>query len=185
MIETRHLILRPWEETEADARQLYLYASDPAIGPAAGWPPHKSIAESRQILHRILCTPEIYAVLPKQTGRPGGCAGLTFGKTGRAWLKERETEAGYWIGRPFQGRGYASEALDKLIERAFTVLNMRTVWAGYYEGNDASRRVQEKCHMTWHHVEEHTWCELLGEYRDEHFMRITRKEWMRLGRGRV
>ena len=50
MLETRHLFLRPWEETQSDAEQLYLYAKDPDIGPAAGWPPHKSVAESKKIL---------------------------------------------------------------------------------------------------------------------------------------
>lgn len=178
MFETRHLILRPWEETDSDAEQLYLYARDPMIGPAAGWPPHKSVEESRQILHRILCTPEIYAVLPKQTGRPAGAAGITFAKTGRKDLKEREAELGYWIGREFQGKGYASEAAEFLLERCFATLGMRTVWAAYYEGNEASRKVLEKCGMHWHHSVERSWCEAMGEYRTEHFCRITRKEWM-------
>ena len=177
MIETRRLILRPWEDTQEDAEQLFLHAKDPRIGPAAGWPPHKDVADSRRILHNILCTPEIYAVLPKETARPVGCAGITFGRTGRPYLKDREAEVGYWIGTAFQGRGYACEALEALLERCFTVLNMKTVWAGYYEGNDVSRHVQEKCGMTWHHVNVHTWCDVLGEYRDEHFTRITRKEW--------
>lgn len=177
MLETRHLFLRPWEETQADARALYEYAKDPAIGPAAGWKPHENVEESMHILHSILCTPEIYAVLPKQTGRPGGAAGITFGKTGRPSLKEREAEIGYWIAVPFQGKGYASEAVELLLQRCFETLNMRTVWAAYYDGNEASRRVQEKCGFVWHHLEEHTWVEALGEYRDEHFTRITRKEW--------
>ena len=179
MLETKHLFLRPWEENEQDARALYEYAKDPAVGPAAGWPPHRDVGESRRIIHNILCTPEIYAVLPKETGRPAGCAGITFGKTGRSWLKEREAEIGYWIGVPFWGRGYATEALEFLIRRCFTDLDMRVVWAAYYDGNEASRRVQEKCGMKWHHTREHTFCDLLGEYRDEHFMKITRKEWRR------
>ena len=177
MLETKHLFLRPWEETDAEAQALFQYASDPQIGPKAGWPPHRSVEESRKILHGILCTPEIYAVLPKQTGRPGGCAGITFGSTGRPWLKQREAEIGYWIAVPFQGKGYATEALAYLLQRCFTVLDMKTVWAAYYDGNDASKRVQEKCGMRWHHTEDRSWCEALGEYRKEHFMRITRKEW--------
>ena len=177
MFETKHLFLRPWEDTAQDALYLYQYAKDPSIGSAAGWRPHKSAEESRHILHSILCTPEIYAVLPKQTGRPAGAAGITFGKTGRPWLKDREAEIGYWIAVDFQGKGYASEAAAFLLQRCFETLNMRAVWAAYYEGNEASRRVQEKCGFVWHHKENHTWVEALGEYRDEHFTRITRKEW--------
>ena len=35
---TQRLILRPWEES--DAQSLFQYASDPDVGPIAGWPPH-------------------------------------------------------------------------------------------------------------------------------------------------
>lgn len=35
-LETERLILRPW--TEDDAEELYKYASDPNVGPPAGWP---------------------------------------------------------------------------------------------------------------------------------------------------
>lgn len=41
MQTTERLILRPWHEE--DAENLYKYASDPDIGPAAGWPVHTSI----------------------------------------------------------------------------------------------------------------------------------------------
>lgn len=41
MIETERLILRPWQESEAVI--LYRYASDPDIGPIAGWPPRTSM----------------------------------------------------------------------------------------------------------------------------------------------
>ena len=46
-LETDRLILRRW--TEADAESLYEYAKDPAVGPIAGWPPHKNIAESLNV----------------------------------------------------------------------------------------------------------------------------------------
>ena len=38
MMETERLILRRWNE--ADAESLFEYASDPDVGPVAGWPPH-------------------------------------------------------------------------------------------------------------------------------------------------
>ena len=40
-METARLILRPWEE--ADAQALYRYAKDESVGPAAGWTPHTSV----------------------------------------------------------------------------------------------------------------------------------------------
>ncbi|SFQ29264.1 Acetyltransferase (GNAT) domain-containing protein [Lachnospiraceae bacterium XBB1006] len=45
IFETERLILRHWEE--ADAEDLFRYASDPDVGPIAGWPAHKSLEESR------------------------------------------------------------------------------------------------------------------------------------------
>ena len=38
---TERLILRPWEE--ADAESLYEYAKDPSVGPIAGWPVHERV----------------------------------------------------------------------------------------------------------------------------------------------
>ena len=47
-IKTKRLLLRPFEE--ADAADLYMYAKDSEVGPAAGWPPHANIDESRNII---------------------------------------------------------------------------------------------------------------------------------------
>lgn len=43
-METERLILRRWEETDAD--DLFKYASDPDVGPIAGWPAHQRVDES-------------------------------------------------------------------------------------------------------------------------------------------
>ena len=43
-LKTERLILRPWEET--DAESLYEYAKDTAVGPVAGWPAHISVSDS-------------------------------------------------------------------------------------------------------------------------------------------
>ena len=55
MIETDRLILRPWLDSDAEA--LFRYASDPDVGPRAGWPPHKDIEESRVVFHRVCPEP--------------------------------------------------------------------------------------------------------------------------------
>ena len=57
-LETGRLILRPWEET--DAESLYKYAKDPAVGPVAGWPPHKSLEESQNVIRNVLTGKEYY-----------------------------------------------------------------------------------------------------------------------------
>ena len=40
-METEKILLRPW--LDSDAETLFKYASDPDVGPRAGWPPHKSV----------------------------------------------------------------------------------------------------------------------------------------------
>lgn len=52
IFETERLILRPW--TEEDAESLFEYASDPAVGPIAGWPVHTSVENSREIIQQVL-----------------------------------------------------------------------------------------------------------------------------------
>ena len=51
-MKTERLILRPW--TEEDAASLYKYAQDPKIGPIAGWPPHTSVENSREVIRLSL-----------------------------------------------------------------------------------------------------------------------------------
>ena len=48
ILETERLILRPWNE--GDAESLYKYAKDPEVGPVAGWPVHTSVENSREII---------------------------------------------------------------------------------------------------------------------------------------
>lgn len=50
MMKTR-ILLREWRESDVEA--LLKYASDPDVGPRAGWPPHKSEEESRAVIRDI------------------------------------------------------------------------------------------------------------------------------------
>ena len=69
-LQTERLILRAWQESDAEA--LYRYASNPNIGPIAGWPPHTSVENSREIIKTVLSAPESYAVVLKETGEAVG-----------------------------------------------------------------------------------------------------------------
>ncbi len=175
IFKTERLILRPWYE--ADAEDLFRYASDPRVGPPAGWPPHTSVENSRGIIREVLSSPETYAVCRKEDGRPIGSVGLH-----RRDLAEREDEyeLGYWIGRPFWGQGLIPEASRELLRHAFCDLGMARIWCGYYDGNDKSRRVQEKLGFIYHHTTEGLEIRLLGEIRTGHVMLMTKENWERL-----
>ncbi len=58
-------------------------------------------------------------------------------------------EIGYWLGAPYWGQGYATEALHAVIDYAFTDLGHEALQAGARVTNPASRRVLEKCGFQW------------------------------------
>lgn len=175
MIETERLVLRHWEERDAGA--LFRYASDPAIGPIAGWPPHTSVENSREIIRTVFAAPEVYAVVLKKTGEPVGSCGIMFADSlHAAAMSQGEAEIGYWIGKPFWGHGLIPEAVDALLGRCFDALRLDTVWCGYYDGNTKSKRVCEKCGFKYHHTNRDV-TSPLGDIRTEHFHRMTRAEY--------
>ncbi len=174
-LETARLILRSW--TEEDAEDLYRYASDPAVGPIAGWPVHTSVENSRQIIRDVLSAPGTYAVVLKETGHAVGSIGLMVGKASHLGLPDTEAEVGYWIGQPFWGQGLMPEAVNELIRYAFDELGLTAIWAGYFDGNTKSKRVQEKCGMEYHHTSENVHCSMLDEVRTEHVTCLTKEKW--------
>ena len=173
--ETERLILRPWRED--DAESLYKYASDPEVGPKAGWPPHTSVEDSRQIIRQVLSVPETYAVCLKESGEAVGSVGLKMGDATDMTDRADECELGYWIGRPFWGRGLIPEASRELLRHAFEELNMQAVWCGYYDGNTKSRRVQDKLGFVYHHTTEGLEVRLMNEIRTGHVMLMTKETW--------
>jgi RimJ/RimL family protein N-acetyltransferase len=62
---------------------------------------------------------------------------------------ELGAELGYWLGVPYWGKGYATEALHAVIDYAFTDLDHVALQAGARVTNPASRRVLEKCGFQW------------------------------------
>jgi RimJ/RimL family protein N-acetyltransferase len=63
--------------------------------------------------------------------------------------QERTPELGYWLGVPYWGKGYVTEAQHAVIDYAFTDLEHAALQAGARVTNPASRRVLEKCGFQW------------------------------------
>jgi len=176
IIETKRVVLRPWRES--DAESLYAYASDPDIGFAAGWPPHRSVDESREVIRTVFAARETYAVELKSTGDAVGCCGVMLADgapNGR--IGSGEGEIGYWLGKPYWGRGLIPEAVMALLWRCFNELGLSAVWCGHYDGNDKSRRVIEKCGFVYHHTVKDE-LSPLGDVRTEHLYRMVREEFV-------
>lgn len=177
MLETGRLILRPW--SEEDAEDLYEYAKDPDVGPPAGWPPHTSVENSRETIRNVLAKPEVYAVCLKD-GKPIGSIGLHLNGNTDMTDRDDECELGYWIGKPFWGQGLILEASRELLRYAFEQLDMRAVWCGYYDGNEKSRRVQEKLGFVYQHATEGIEVKLMNEVRTGHCNLMTKDRWQKV-----
>lgn len=166
ILETERLLLRSWEDS--DAEDLFSFASDPAVGNAAGWKPHKSVQESLEIIRTVLGEPETYAVVLKENGRAIGSVGLMIGGKSSLGIPEDEAELGYWIGVPYWGKGLIPEAAKELIRYGFGKLELKRIWCGYFDGNEKSKRVGEKCGFKFHHTLKNIRWEITGDIRTQH-----------------
>lgn len=175
IFKTHRLILRPWQES--DAESLYKYASSPLVGPAAGWPPHTSVEDSLNIIRNVLSAPETYAVIDKSTGCAIGSIGIMIGTRSRLDLPNTEGELGYWIGVPYWGNGLIPEAAREILRYAFRELGLQKMWCGYYDGNNKSKRVQEKCGFVYQYTKENVPCSMLEGTRTEHITCLTKEDW--------
>ena len=115
MMETERLLLRPWQESDAEA--LYRWASDPEVGPSAGWSPHTSVEDSRNIIRTVLAEEGTFAVVPKDgNGDPIGAGDRLLdrppllgagtdpgGRGGDAALAVSGDGCGACVVRPFSG----------------------------------------------------------------------------------
>ena len=178
ILETKRLLLRPWNES--DAEDLYNYAKDPDIGPPAGWQPHKDVEESREIIKNVLFGEEAYAVCLKEDNRAIGAIELMPNDRSGLAENDDECELGFWIAKPFWGLGLIPEASRELLRRAFEDLCMSKVWCGYYDGNIKSKRVQEKVGFVYHYTRENVDVPLMNEKRTEHISCITKELWQKV-----
>lgn len=135
-METERLTLRPVEQSDVDSL-LELHADPEVMRFLDPSPVENYLGDS------------FYAAREKATGRFVG------------WFEFKRTDAGdvelgYRLHREFWGRGYATEGGKALIERGFTVGDVRRVVATTMFVNAGSRRVMEKCglrHVRTFHVE--------------------------------
>lgn len=89
----------------------------------------------------------LFAIRFKDTGRLIGIL-LYFDE------KDGACEIGYGIGSAYWNRGCATEAVRRFLEYLRREKGMHTVYASFFTGNEASRRVMEKCGMTYSHFSE-------------------------------
>jgi RimJ/RimL family protein N-acetyltransferase len=142
VLETARLILRaPRHE---DVKALVALAGDRRIAENTARIPYPyGVADAEQFV----------ASVNKRDGE--ACFAIVFDDTliGACSLDPRpdgdDVELGYWLGKPYWGRGFATEAVRALIDYGFGDLRHETLQAGARVSNPTSRRVLEKCAFQW------------------------------------
>lgn len=142
-LETERILLRRWNEDDAQA--LYRYASDPDVGPRAGWPAHESVDESLRVIRDIFSSDTVWAIVLKDTGEPIGCMGYYRQSTSNIPIGPYDCEVGYWVAKPYWNMGICTEALKLMIDYCIDVQRFDSIWCDHFMGNPASGRVLEKC----------------------------------------
>lgn len=84
-----------------------------------------------------------YAVTDRDDGNLLGAVGLVLQPA------HLSAELGYWIGVPYWGRGYATEAAARVMEYGFSALGLNRIEAHHLAGNPASGRVMRKLGMRY------------------------------------
>ncbi len=176
-METKRLILRHW--VKEDAEDLYELAKDPAVGPIAGWPPHQSLEESLNVIENVFNKKEAYAICLKDSNRPIGAIELKLKGCSDFFDEDNdeECELGYWLGKPYWGNGYMSEAVREILRHGFEDLGMKKIWCGYYDGNERSGRVQERAGFRYQWTTQDVDVPLMNEKRVGHVNLMTKEEW--------
>ena len=138
--ETERLLIRPFREN--DAETFFACCQNPNLGNNAGWAPHKSIKESREILQNVFIGQEdIWAITLKDTRQLIGSIGIVPDP-------KRENPQvrmlGYWLDEPHWGKGYMTEAVQAVLNYGFNELQLSLITANCYPHNKRSQQVLER-----------------------------------------
>lgn len=149
VIETKRLILREIELN--DCFDMFEYANLNDFGPMAGWQPHRTVGETRQIIQLFLDKVKYgqlgtFAVILKEENKMIGTLEL------HTYIRGFKAELGYSINPKYQGFGYATEASIEAIIWGFEELGLSRIECTTYTYNRPSQRVCEKLHFTYEGV---------------------------------
>ncbi len=147
LLATSRLVLRPFRP--ADAAVVVHLAGDRDVAAGTLTIPHPYPQEhaARWIsTHPRLAEEGLELVLAVTRGEDEalvGAVGLVLAP------QHRRAELGYWIGRPYWGSGYATEAARALLLHGFDVLELNRIQACHFVRNPASGAVMRKIGMRY------------------------------------
>lgn len=146
VIETERLILRPFKQSDLD--DFYEYASVEGVGEMAGWKHHENKEKSQSILDLFINEDKTFAIVLKENNKVIGSLGVEEYGMEQAlseFFDYQGREIGYVLSKDYWGKGLMPEAVKAVINYLFNELNLDFLTCGYYDFNNQSKRVQEKC----------------------------------------
>jgi RimJ/RimL family protein N-acetyltransferase len=140
VLETRRLKLRA--PRRGDVKAVAALANDRRIAENTARIPHPyGVEDARQFIDTVNRREGEAIFIIALDGALIGACGVD--------ALEGGPEIGYWLGAPYWGQGYATEAVRAVIDYAFDDLKHEALQAGARVTNPASRRVLEKCGFQW------------------------------------
>jgi RimJ/RimL family protein N-acetyltransferase len=140
VLATARLVLRA--PRRSDVKAIAALANDRRVAANTARIPHPYAVEDAE---------QFIAAVNKRDGEACFAVTLDGAPIGVCSIDLREDgpELGYWLGVPYWGRGFATEAARALIDHAFGDLDHDTLISGARVNSPASRRVLEKCGFQW------------------------------------
>jgi RimJ/RimL family protein N-acetyltransferase len=137
ILESERLILRP--PAPSDIASITAWLGDYDVARMTSRAPHPYAEEDAEEFIAA-GAPNRFVITRKGDGLFMGLAGLhAEAPNAKEWH-----EFGYWLGKPFWGFGYATEAARRLVTYAFVCLELEEVHAGWFYDNPASGHVLAK-----------------------------------------
>lgn len=173
-LHTPRLTLRPWRQT--DLQDLYAYASDPEVGPMAGWKPHESLEESQMILDRFVSGRKTFAL--EYRGRVVGSIGVEGYDEARypEFSEQRVRMLGFVLARECWGQGLMPEGVSEVIRWLFEEQKLDVILCGHFLWNKQSGRVQEKC--GFRHYDFGLFTTKQNKVEEDELRILTRADWL-------
>lgn len=144
-IETKRLVLRPFQESDAEVQQLLINDREIAANTRTIEYPYPDGAALKWITQHPKMWLEgksaIFAICLANSGQLTGAIGLEISAA------NQHAELGYWIGREFWNQGICTEAARAVVQFGFETLSLNRIHAHHLTRNPASGRILEKIGM--------------------------------------
>lgn len=149
----------------ADDQAIFAYAQQPVVSQFTTWPPHRTLADSRDFLESFILENYKRGV-PDSLGIEVKESGLLIGTIGCGWASRvhKSMELGFVIAPEQWGRGYTTEACLGFLPYCFENFPVERIQARCVSENLASARVLEKCGLTYEGELRHSYQNSKGEF---------------------